>query len=432
MKKKCVTLLNKSISIKNIVLLAMKFLLSRKWQYFLVFFGVFIGTALFYMFLSVQFGLEKSLKKTFSTQDNIVSVEKNPQNNILIDDELKIKLEKLSEVEKVYRETALILPFAFDIDLPFSKKFSLDLYFLYGIEDDLFKNIQEFKSREFENSKNPKKNIIPVLINPLSVDIINSFVQSIMNGFSISNNFFTQKYITAEFGKSTFLPSMSRKKRKQEKLFVSGFSSFAPMVGVAIPLSKARDLQNFFGNETTRYSKFHILAKNGISQDQLQKVLENIGLKIKPHNVIANKITEVTNILEIVLISSSSITLLLSFLFLFSVLQVVLIEQKKTIGILQAMGMSKKNVSFIFVLQSGGVAILGIFSGLCFGTLGLYGLSIFWEKYINLFLFPSEIFNFNISIFIAVFIILALILLLVLYFIIQKQMKTTILENILE
>ena len=85
MKKKYVILLNKSISIKNIVLLAVKFLLSRKWQYFLVFFGVFIGTPLFYMFLSVQFGLEKSLKKPFSTQNNIVSVKKNPQNNVLID-----------------------------------------------------------------------------------------------------------------------------------------------------------------------------------------------------------------------------------------------------------------------------------------------------------------------------------------------------------
>ncbi len=404
--------------------MATKFLLSRKWQYFLVFFGVCISTALFYMFLSVQFGLEKSLEKTFLTNNNIVSVEKNPQNSIAIDEKLKEKLELLPEVKKVYRETALILPFSFDISLPFSKTFSLDLYFLYGIEDELFSETQEYK--------NIKQGSVPVLINPLSVDIINSFVQSIMNGVTISNDFFTQKYISAEFGKSTFLPSMSRTKRNTQELFVSGFSPFAPMVGVAIPLSKARELQKYFGNDATQYSKFHVLANNGVTQEALIKVLENMGLKIKPHNVIANKITEVTNILQAVLIFSSSVTLLLSFLFLFSVLQVVLIEQKQTIGILQAMGMSKKDVSLIFGLQSGGVAVFGIFSGVLGGTIGLYALKIFWETHVNLFLFPPEIFNFNIIVCLIVFFVLAIILFFILHWIITKQMKNTILENIIE
>jgi len=405
--------------------LAYKFLLSRRWQYFLVFFGVFVGTALFYMFLSVQSGLETSLNKIFTTQTNIISVEKNPQNSILIDDALREKLKTLPEVEKVYRETAFILPFTFDIQLLFSKTFSLDLYFLYGIEDELFEKTQEFIVPQ-------KDGAIPVLINPLSVDIINSFVQSVMSGLSLSNDFLTEKNISVEFGRSTFLPSMSRTKRKKENLFVAGFSSYAPMVGVAIPLSKARELQIFFKNESTQYSKFHVLAKNGVTQEQLETVLQNLGLKIKPHNVIENKITEVTNILQIVLIFSSSVTLLLSFLFLFSVLQVVLIEQKRTIGILQAMGMSKKMVSLIFVLHSGGVALLGVFMGLLFGSAGLYGLKIFWNTYINLFLFPAEIFNFNIFIFITVFCILVIIIICTLYFIIKKQMKTTILENILE
>jgi len=225
---------------------------------------------------------------------------------------------------------------------------------------------------------------------------------------------------------------MSRTKRKTQDLFVSGVSSFAPLVGVAIPLSKARELQKYFGDDATKYSKFHVLGQDGVTQEQLQKILESMGLQIKPQNVIANKITEVTNILQIVLISSSSVTLLLSFLFLFSVLQVVLIEQKKTIGILQAMGMSKKNVSLVFFIQSGGVALLGIFSGIFFGSMGLYALKIFWETHINLFLFPAEIFNLNISVCITVFLVLVLILLSVFYFIIKKQMKATILENILE
>ena len=404
--------------------MAITFLLSRKWQYFLVFFGVFIGTALFYIFLSVHFGLKESLSQKFSPHNNIVSVEKNPQNSILIDDSLREKLEKLPEVQKVYRETALIIPFSFDISLPFSKTFSIDLYFLYGIEDEFFSDIQQYENDKFGS--------VPVLINPLSVDIINSFVQSVMNGFSISNNFFTEKYISAEFGQSTFLPSMSRKKRNTQELFVSGFSSFAPMVGVAIPLSKARELQKYFGDDATRYSKFHILAHDGVTQEELQRALEKLDLKINPQNVIANKITEVTNILQMVLIFSSSVTLLLSFLFLFSVLQVVLIEQKKTIGILQAMGMSKKNVSLVFGLQSGGVAAFGVLMGVFFGSIGLYGLKIFWDTHINLFLFPSEIFMFNGRVCAFVFFVLIFIVVCVLYFIIKKQMKKPILENILE
>ncbi len=404
--------------------MAEKFLLSRKWQYFLVFFGVFVGTALFYMFLSVQIGIKSSLESIFFTKQTIVSVEKNPENHIEINDELLHRLEKIPEVQKVYKETALLVPFSFDISLPFSKTFSLDLYFIYGIDDELFSTFQEYD--------NEKPESVPVLVNPLSVDIINSFVQTVMSGFVLSNDFFLKKYVSAEFGKSTFLPSMSRVRRDKNELFVSGFSSFAPMVGVAIPLSKVRALQKFFGESTTEYSKFHVLAHDGVTQEQLKKILENMGMKIKPHDAIANKISEVTSILQWVLLFSSSITLLLSFLFLFSVLQVVLIEQKQTIGILQAMGVSKKIVSYIFALQSGGVAFVAIVSGLVFGSVGLYGLQIFWRTHINLFLFPPEIFTIDVKVVLGVFVGLICILLAVLYSIIRRQMKATILENIME
>jgi ABC-type lipoprotein release transport system permease subunit len=316
----------------NILSLSYKLLRAKKLQYFLVFFGVFIGTALFYMFLSVQYSLKESWKNIFSNTLNIVSIEKNPQNNISIDLELKKQIESLPEVKKVYEESALILPFSFEIPIPFSKNFSLDLYFMYGIDDELFFQIQEFSYDE----NDIKNNSIPILLNPLSLDIINSFIQSVANGVVVSNDLFIKKNINVEFGKSTFLPAMSKKKRKTSQLFVSGFSSFSPMVGVAMPLSEIRKLQKFFGVSSKTFSKFHILANENVTQDELKKILEKMNLKVKLNNIVFDKIYELTGILQATLIFSSSVTLLLAFFFLFSILQLVLIENKKTIGILQS------------------------------------------------------------------------------------------------
>ncbi len=415
------------MSIQNIISLSFRFLSAKKWQYFLVFLGIFLGTSLFFIFFSVTNGLEKSLNNIFSENENIISVEttKKLETEVKTEiDEIFIsQIEQIEGVKKVFKETTLILPFTFDIKIPFQKNFSLDIYFLYGIDDELFKKEQQFKEPE---------NTIPVLIDPLSVDLINSFIQSLVKEVKISNNLFNKKQVNAIFGKSSFLPVMNRKKETEKKLFVSGFSSFAPIAGIAMPLSEIRKLQIFFGEDTSYISRLHIEFENGVSRNFIEKELEKYNLRILSKNTASDKITEITQILQWVLLLSSSIILFLSFLFLFSILHIVLIEHKKNIGILQAMGMENKKISLLFIFQGMIITIFSSVTGIILGIFLLHLLQNWWQENIILFLFPPEIFTFSYQSILMICSLTFLFTLIILFFIIRKQVNKPVLHNILQ
>lgn len=409
--------------ISKIITLSLRFLVAKKWQYSLVFLGIFLGTSLFFIFISVTNGLEKSLSEVFSSNSSIITIQKDPKSETELTEEIITEIKNWEGVKTVYRETAIVIPFTFDIPIPFRNDFSLDLYFLYGLEDELFYSQQKYE---------PPKNNISVLINPLAVDLINSFIQSMVGDISLSNDLFTKKSVNTILGKSTFIPPLSRKINKDTQFFVSGFSSMAPLIGVSIPLSEARKIQEFFGEDLNYFSRLHIETNAQASEFYIKKKLEEKGLMIQSRDAISDKISEITQILQWVLLFSSGIILFLSFLFLFSILHIVLVEHRKTIGILQAMGMDNKKISLIFIFQGMGISFIASLTGIIFGIFTLQILQEWWRNSISLFLFPPEIFTFSFQSIIFIFISTFIATFLALFFIIRRQINTPVLHNILQ
>lgn len=407
---------------KNQVSLAYKFLLPKKWQYFLVFLGIFTGSILLFIFTSVTNGLQKSINDSFADTKSFVTVKKDPSKDQILDEKLFNELKNSNLVEKVYRQTSLLLPFSFSIPIPFASNFDLDLYFLYGLDDELFNDIKKY---------NPPDNSIPVFINPLSIDLINSFIQSLFANISFSTEILYKRTVDAKLGNSVFLPTMNRSKTKEEELFISGFSSFAPLIGLTIPLSKAREIQKFFGDSANSYSHFHILPKKGVSLNNLYDFLESKNIFVKKGKGIEATFNDMVFILQIVLLFSSGVITILAFLFLFSVLHIVFIEHKKTIGVLQAMGFSNRIIGSIFAFQGGIVVSFSVIFGGIFGVIFLSILKTWWEKSISLFLFPASVFDFNINIFILVFGLVLVASFIPIIIVLYKHLRAPVLHNLL-
>jgi ABC-type antimicrobial peptide transport system permease subunit len=411
------------MNLKKQISLAYKFLLPKKWQYILVFLGILIGSILLFIFTSVTIGLQKSINNSFSDSKQFITIKKDPNKDQELNEKLFNELKSSNLIDKIYKQTSILLPFSFSIPIPFTSNFDLDLYFLYGLDDELFNDIKKYDSPE---------NSIPVFINPLSVDLINSFIQSLFANISFSTEILYKRSIDAKFGNSVFLPTMNRSKTRNESLFISGFSSFAPLIGLSIPLSKAREIQTFFGDSITSYSHFHILPKKGVSLNVLYDFLDSKNIFVKKGKGIETMFNDMVLILQIVLLFSAGVITILSFLFLFSVLHIVFIEHKKTIGILQAMGFSNKIIGSIFALQGGIVVIFSVLFGGIFGILFLSIIKKWWENSISLFLFPSSVFKLDINIFLLVFGLVLVVAFIPIVMVLYKHLKTPVLHNLLK
>ena len=348
------------MSFREKYLLAWKLIQPKKWQYFLVLLGIGLGTMFVFIFFTLTQGVKHSFEIAFADADTLFTLQSNPSSPPL-DDTLIQELQTNPNIQNVYKETSLLIPATVNITMPFIDDFIVDVYFIRGIEDELFYALS--------GKQKPENETVAVLLDPLSLEILNTFLSNFLSGTTLSSGFFEQKQFTASFGTSSYLPSMNEQNPQEKKTVIQGFSIFAPLLGVALPYSEVEKMQQHFGQTTNTYSRLYVEPKNPIMRESIMQNLEQRGFKANNPSKGLSSIFSLITTLQIVLISASSIIIILSLLFLFSTLNLSLREHQKTIGILRAMGESKTNIQKIFLIQAGTIALLG-------GIFGIIGAGV--------------------------------------------------------
>lgn len=346
---------------------AKQLITSHFFQYALAIFGIFIGTASVFFFLSLTQGIKNGVEKNFTTTENILTVSPSHQKSIisLFDKKLDTKVQQeISEflgVKTVYTEISLMIPSTIKFPIPLLGNMMLDSYFIRGIDDRFFE--------KFPHA--PEKNT-PVILSPLALDFLNSFAESIPGFPGISQSDLEKRSFEVEFGKSVFLPLMNKDISENSQLYVSGFSPMAPLLGIMIPQSKAEKLSEFFGENNADFSRLHVLIHDDSQTSEISEKIRNLGFLVESTKEGSEKITEALNMLQGVFLISSGLILLLSVLFLFSLLTLSVIEHHKTIGILRALGASKSVVQNIFMIQGGIISLIGSGAGMIAGYIAIY------------------------------------------------------------
>lgn len=334
------------MSVSFQIFFAFRLFLARKWQYILGCTGIFFGIFFIFFFQFLGNGIEQSLEEKLFAHKNILQVQPVPKTISFLErgltDELKEEIEKLEGVKKVYTERSSVLPSFAQSTAMLS--FPVDIAFIRGMDEELFMQQVEWKK---------DYNEVPVLVAPFALDFLNSFAEQIPGFSGFSPERLLGQKISITIGKSAFIPMPEAKNPFTISARIVGVSDLAPVVGIAFPENKFIEfVKKAESKLPEKYSKFYVEIDDISKQAEAQEWLEKKDLFVRSQQKSSENLSLSIFAIKLLFFIFSGIILFLSFLFLFSTLILSLLEARKTIGILRAIGLGFNTIGNIFLFQS--------------------------------------------------------------------------------
>ena len=382
---------------------SLRLIFAKKKEYFLVFLGIFLGTTSLFFFFSLTEGIKKGVLSTLEEQasENTIVIRYIPKSSLFqtrLTEGLREKILKIDGVKDVAREVSVPIPTTASVTyLGFT--FPTDT-FVKGADPAFFLDVLPSQTDFLIQDQKP----IPMIISPLLIDIFNVGIADAVPGISrIDPKDILGLTADLTFGRYIFLAPLSKEKNIQKKGVIIATSQRASPIGISIPLEEAffllKEFTPSFSVEKAEYSKFLISLNSPSDYFSVKKVLEELGLDLSDDMAQKERI-ENSNasliLLQGIFLFSSFIILFVAVLFLFSMMSISVLENRKTIGILRSMGTSQATILRIFLLEGGIITSIATLFGIAFGWLLCLGTNEFFLKKLPNFSFlPDNIFSFN-------------------------------------
>jgi putative ABC transport system permease protein len=139
----------------------------------------------------------------------------------------------------------------------------------------------------------------------------------------------------------------------------------------------AKSVYDFTSKGTSNYQKYlfvYARVKNGDNRDtrqKVEKILEDDGFFVQSSEDIQKTITQFVNILQGLVGALGAVTLVASVFGIVNTQYISVLERTREIGLMKALGMSKKNISRLFVLEAAWIGFIGgVIGSLAGWTLG--------------------------------------------------------------
>lgn len=127
------------------------------------------------------------------------------------------------------------------------------------------------------------------------------------------------------------------------------------------------------GLELQNYSQAKVKVSSAEQIDKVRKQIENMGLKTEYVGETVSQIKQVFSFFEIILGSFGLIALIVASLAMFNTLTISLLERTKEVALLKILGMKKKSIESLFLIEAiimsaiGG--LIGILVGIAFSSI---------------------------------------------------------------
>jgi ABC-type antimicrobial peptide transport system permease subunit len=419
---------------------SLRLILAKRKEYFLVFLGIFLGTASLFFFFSLTEGVKTGILSTIEdrvSEDSII-IRHVPSSSLFqtrLTEEMRADILKIDGVKSVAREISVSIPTTASVKY-MGLTFPTDT-FVKGADPEFFRDVA-FENESFSVQEGKP---LPLIISPLIIDIFNVGIADALPGISrIDPNDIVGITADLTFGKYIFLSPLSKEKNIQKEGVIVGISQRASPIGISIPLEEAfsllREFKPSFSERDAEYSKFLVSIDNPSDYFPVKKAIEDIGLDLS-YDAAQKERIEGTNasliLLQGVFIFSSLIILFIAVLFLFAMMSISVLEHRKTIGILRAIGASRSTILQIFLFEGVFVTSIAALSGIIFGWLISTMTNVFLLKSLpELSFLPENIFLFTPSIPLLIFFGVLFFTSIAMFFPAYKASKLTPLEVILD
>lgn len=159
---------------------------------------------------------------------------------------------------------------------------------------------------------------------------------------------------------------------------------------ILLSTADARSLYEFTAKGTPDFDKFlfvYARVKGGQDDTKLQAVrtdLEAKGYFVQSSKDIQKTITQFVNILQIMVGVLGLITLIASVFGVVNTQYISVLERTREIGLMKALGMSRKSISRLFILEAMWIGFMGGLVGIAGGTLLGVGINPWLTKKLDL------------------------------------------------
>ena len=305
-----------------------------------------------------------------------------PQNWIDLESFQQIKA--LDEVAQVEQEIRIPFPVATSAKIVLGLKFEFD-----STVSGYSKNAVDAYLPEGQ-SFSGEEDIIPILLSPLLIEIYNSTIVDLAPEAERKTMAdFLEREVEFTFGKINYLqllhdfPEDITPQKRNAKIV--GFAPFLSPFTMGIPESIAREMRL----EYEGISNADVFPRSLLVQPQslqmvapLKEKLRGLGFMVKDLSENIDTVRILFEGLQGILLFSAGTTLFIASLFLFSMLSLSILEQRQTIGVLQALGASRRNIQNIFALQGVGVVIFATLLGFLLAFITASSLNQIFLSYI--------------------------------------------------
>ena len=144
---------------------------------------------------------------------------------------------------------------------------------------------------------------------------------------------------------------------------------------VVISSTDAEKMYEFTAEGTENFDEFlfvSVRVKDGENKevrDQVKASLEADGYTVQTAEDIQQTITQFVNVLQLLVGALGFITLIASVFGIVNTMYISVLERTREIGLMKALGMSRKNISALFIFEATWIGFIGGVLGIIFGLI---------------------------------------------------------------
>ncbi len=398
--------------------------------------SVAIGSAVLLLFLSFANGLEQAVLKPILERSSPTTLVVRPEFTSLdfltggnkITEGVVDEVGAIPGVQSVGRQLFLGFPNSLEITL-FGITFDSDIP-VFGVDAVLLPQASEPMS--------PPGAILPLTISPHLIDLFNSsFADSVPGVSHLSSDLVLGQEMTLIFGRSSFFNiNLGGAKPIEKRGQITTISPRVPPMGVSIPLEEALQMNEKFGGiaaEQAVFQQLYVEAATTAEVEQVQNSIRGMGYSARSFEELGEDVRTLANLVRIILLLAAGVILLIAFFSLSALVSVIVLEQRRTIGVLRALGESRTGVVTTFLMFSAIIAGLAVLVGIIVGWLVSQFLGkILADHLPDISLLAVDFFPFSLLLAIKIVVSVVAIALLFTYFPVRRAGKQGVLKLLWE
>ena len=335
------------MKITDLISLSTRMFKTRPLRTFLTILGVSVGIGAVLFLVSLGYGLQKAILNQITTADSLLSLDITPGTSNLIsiteDDVNEIsKLEDVKEVSPVINFSSQITVGEFTGD---SLVYAVDSSF-FRLNGTMVNYGKVFSSDESYEA----------VISSAGAQLFNLSPQEIL-GKEISFNLFLPKISEDGFEEVEV-------EKRDEKYKIVGVIESENASYVFFPRKSVDDL------EIKEYSQLKIKISDNEKIEQVRNKIIEKGFLVSSLSDTIDQANKIFKIVQIILSLFGLIALVVSAIGMFNTMTIALLERINEIGIMRAIGISKKDIKKLFLMESIVMGFLGGIGGVAVGYIG--------------------------------------------------------------